>query len=61
MVSITALLVDSGQKNNAKAHLVDLLNIMLPAMLDLSHINAWKEQNAAIKEGLGPYVGGTKN
>ena len=51
LVGFHSFLVNSGHKNGAKAHQIDLLDLLLPAMLDLSHINAWKDQQAAVKEG----------
>ena len=44
--------VDSGHKNSAKAYQVNLQDLLLPAMLDLSHINAWKDQQITVKEGI---------
>ena len=51
LVGFHSFLVNSGHKNGAKAHQIDLLDLLLPAMLDLSHINAWNDQQAAVKEG----------
>ena len=42
VVSFLALLVDSVHKGSAKAHQINLLDLLLPPMLDLSHINAWR-------------------
>ena len=50
MVGFPALLVDCGHKNSA--YQVNLLGLLLPAMLDLSHINAWKVKQAAVNEGI---------
>ena len=50
LVGFHSLLVDSGHKNGAKAHQINLLDLLLPPMLDSSHINAWKDQQAAVKE-----------
>ena len=52
MVGFPALLVDSGHMNSAKAYQVNLQDLLLPTMLDLSHINAWKDQQTAVKEGI---------
>ena len=52
LVGFPALLVDSGHKNSAKEHEVNLMNLLLLAMLDLSHINAWKDQQTLVKEGI---------
>ena len=52
LVGFPALLVDSGNKDSAKAHQMKLLDLLLAAVLDLSHINAWNDQQAAIKEGI---------
>ena len=51
LIGSPALLVDSGHKHGANAHQMNLLDLLLPAMLNLSHINAWKDQQAAVKEG----------
>ena len=51
LIGSPALLVDYGHKHGAKAHQMNLLDLLLPAMLNLSHINAWKDQQAAVKEG----------
>ena len=50
MVGFPALLVDSGHKNSAKAHQMNLLDLLLPDMLDLSHSNARKDLQAAVQE-----------
>ena len=42
-VGFPDLLVDSGHKDSTKAHQMNLLDLLLPAMPDLSHINAWKD------------------
>ena len=55
MIGSDALLVDSGHKLNAKAHQVNLLDLLNPAMLDLSHINAWKDSQAAVNESISTY------
>ena len=52
LVGFPALLVDSGHKDSAKANQINLLDLLLPPMLDLSHINAWKDQQAAVKESI---------
>ena len=51
LVGFPALLVDSGHKDSAKAHQMNLLDLLLPPMPDLSHTNARKDQQAAVKEG----------
>ena len=51
LIGSPALLVDYGHKHGANAHQMNLLDLLLPAMLNLSHINAWKDQQAAVKEG----------
>ena len=50
LIGSPALLVDSGHKDSAKAHQINHLDLLLPSMLGLSHINAWKDQQAAVKE-----------
>ena len=52
LIGFPALLVDSGHKNSAKAHQVNLLDLLLLAMLDFSHINAWKDQQAPVNKGI---------
>ena len=44
--------MDSRHKDSAKAYQVNLLDLLLPTMLDLSHITAWKDQQTAVKEGI---------
>ena len=51
LVGFHSFLVNSGHKNGAKAHQIDILDLLPPAMLDLSHINAWNDQQAPVKEG----------
>ena len=48
LIGSPALLVDSGHKDSAKAHQINHLDLLLPSMLDLSHINAWKDLQAAV-------------
>ena len=43
MIVFPALLLDSGHKNSAKAHQMNLLDLLHPDMLDLSHVSAWKD------------------
>ena len=52
MVGSPALLVDARHKDSAKAYQVNLLDLLPPTMMDLSHINAWKDQQTAVKEGI---------
>ena len=40
LIGSPALLVDYGHKHGANAHQMNLLDLLLPPMLDLSHINA---------------------
>ena len=48
LVVFHALLVDSGHKNSAKAHQMNLVDLLLPPMLDLSHSIARKDLQAAV-------------
>ena len=49
LIGSPALLVDSGHKDSTKAHQMNLLDLLLPPMLDLSQTNARKDQQAAVK------------
>ena len=48
LIGSPALLVDYGHKHGANAHQMNLLDLLLPPMLDLSHTNAWKDLQAPV-------------
>ena len=48
LIGSPALLVDYVHKHGANAHQMNLLDLLLPPMPDLSHTKAWKDLQAPV-------------